>query len=816
MESDNRTITWPIQCFLCLLFAMAISAPRGWETIAHRDAGVVRLGWSTGRTSRWASATPVSLRLASIPAPTPSATITAASVAATAPQMDRETDVAQSLIEREPAPAVAVEITWDPPQQEPAAEAVATVETPQPPPMALAPSDVGPMVHCPLDPVNRPWEQAHLASAWQLFWQQTSGVSATKVQPVEVSPASTQAPPTVDEAALRLAQLPATVERPSIPIVRSRASLQRAPRPESLLRELEMLSTIDPASPWAWQVAILVQHLWESPLSEGPVHPDLHQLEHLVTTGLDAADRIDDPALASRWRRAAYSIERRLSVWKAASLGGAPAALDVARDPRESKSSLASHRLSSQSLALAVEAYELEPSAAAARILARAIDEMQRDSDKACQSAARELAAYYDQANVRLAVTSDFLSRMMPQMPITESPVRDSVEGAQIRGRSISERALRVEMIPDPNRFRVLLAGSGDITAHTVATKGPGQWFNRADSTVEVQRELTVGPDGFTFQPAEGQASASLRLLQVRTKLEGVPLFGELLRRTLASAGEKKQPQARRRLQSRVQREAVAELETLSDQKLAELRTRLEERLARPLREMNVPSEWISALTTEERASLRLRVAGGDQLGAHTPRPRAPSDSLVSFQVHQSACNNVLAGLELGGQSYTLQELFAHVAQRLNRPTLKESTDLPQGVRITLADNDPVRVTFREGVVELALRVERLSSGDQEWRDFLVRARYAPNAETGVLEREESIRLVGAMGQRLSTRTQFALRSIFTKVFSKNQRLDVLKPFRDSERTASLSVGQFAAEEGWLAVALVDRSRPAGPQVASR
>ena len=34
---------------------------------------------------------------------------------------------------------------------------------------------------------------------------------------------------------------------------------------------------------------------------------------------------------------------------------------------------------------------------------------------------------------------------------------------------------------------------------------------------------------------------------------------------------------------------------------------------------------------------MRLRLAGGEQLGAYTPRPRAPSDSLMSLQVHESA-----------------------------------------------------------------------------------------------------------------------------------------------------------------------------------
>ena len=51
--------------------------------------------------------------------------------------------------------------------------------------------------------------------------------------------------------------------------------------------------------------------------------------------------------------------------------------------------------------------------------------------------------------------------------------------------------------------------------------------------------------------------------------------------------------------------------------------------------------------TTTERLGGAIRVAGENQLGSHTPRPRAVSDSLASVQVHETALTNA------GGDAWT-------------------------------------------------------------------------------------------------------------------------------------------------------------------
>ena len=74
----------------------------------------------------------------------------------------------------------------------------------------------------------------------------------------------------------------------------------------------------------------------------------------------------------------------------------------------------------------------------------------------------------------------------------------------------------------------------------------------------------------------------------------------------------------------------------------------------------------MSSEASPARLTVRLRVASPNQLGGHTARPQAPSDSLGSVQVHESAINNALDQLHLASRTFTLPELYQHLARATN------------------------------------------------------------------------------------------------------------------------------------------------------
>src|SRR5208282_6098981 len=168
----------------------------------------------------------------------------------------------------------------------------------------------------------------------------------------------------------------------------------------------------------------------------------------------------------------------------------------------------------------------------------------------------------------------------------------------------------------------------------------------------------------------------------------------------------------------RVDREATEQVSAAA--------TRLHDDLLGPMDSLLLDPTMISAKTTDKRFEMRIRLAGPDQLGGHTPRPQAPADSLASVQIHESLLNNVLERLELDGQTFDLAGLGKRLAERLHRFQPKPVDADQEDVKITFAAKDALRVRCNDGRLEITLAIARLSKGKTKWKDFQVRAFYRP------------------------------------------------------------------------------------------
>jgi len=201
---------------------------------------------------------------------------------------------------------------------------------------------------------------------------------------------------------------------------------------------------------------------------------------------------------------------------------------------------------------------------------------------------------------------------------------------------------------------------------------------------------------------------------------------------------------------------------------------------------------------------MRLRLASENQLAANTPRPRAPSDSVASVQVHQSAINNLLESLDLAGREFNVPELYKWLGKKMGR-SIAAPADVPDGVIVRFAERDPIRVHCAEGQMELAIGVARLSHGKKRWREFTVKTVYQPELQSleGKLVRTGGIFLEG---ESVQGRAEFVLRSIFSKALSVDRPWRIVpEKVANDPRMSGLTLSQFALEDGWLGLAYTPR-----------
>jgi hypothetical protein len=478
-------------------------------------------------------------------------------------------------------------------------------------------------------------------------------------------------------------------------------------------------------------------------------------------------------------------------------------------DLEASLADVATEPIDAGRLVRCVEAFERTRSPIAAEFLAIERLKLSLSTLPAQVGVSDCIQEFYCGPNVRIAVTGYLLNRMMPDREPEYQWVRDTVLGHPVRGRSLTSAEIGLALIPDDEQMRAAVTVDGLVEAETSSTAGPARFFTDSDSAYSAVKEMRLTPMGIHFAPAEVSVENEMRLRQIRTDFDGIPLLGSLVSSVARSQHEKSRLAIRYEMNRKVKRQAARQIDEEIDARLGELNDRLKYRLLDPLAAMSLRPEVAEAKTTASRMSMQLRLAGPSQLGSHTPRPWAPSDSVLSFQLHQSAVNNVLTQLKLDGATLTIKELRERIAQRFNRPEMLEQTTDNDDVEIAFAARDAARVDFEDGRIAISLGISRLRAGARQWRDFRVRAYYGSEMSecSASMTRDGVVELIG----RLRTGSQIALRGIFSKVFAK----DVVWPIVPDTMTADprlqgLEVTQLNIDNGWFGLAVgPERIQPA-------
>ena len=136
-----------------------------------------------------------------------------------------------------------------------------------------------------------------------------------------------------------------------------------------------------------------------------------------------------------------------------------------------------------------------------------------------------------------------------------------------------------------------------------------------------------------------------------------------VVRNIVRNQHEESLPQANREVIDRIINTSCREVDSQSEPKFAEIAERIRERVWSPMVRLGLEPTPVGMETTPTTATLRLRLAGDAKLAAHTPRPRAPADTMLSLQVHDSTINNALERFELGGHRLALEELIRLICE---------------------------------------------------------------------------------------------------------------------------------------------------------
>jgi hypothetical protein len=462
-------------------------------------------------------------------------------------------------------------------------------------------------------------------------------------------------------------------------------------------------------------------------------------------------------------------------------------------------------------LLAAIERYEHEFKLTTAQALALEYDILRWSPNESVRDLAEAVNAYYRNANIRVAISDDLANRMIPSQSPQLEAVDDTILGAWVSGQSQTNTKVKVVLTPDKHRWNVGLEAVGDVLSDTSSSKGPATFYQRGWSMFRARKKLTVDRRGVRMFSAEAEANANNDLDDFETDFDGIPLLGGLVRSIARNQYDSAQWAAKNEVEGKIVGRATTQLDAQVERQLEKSKQDFQVKVLKPLRELNLDPTAVEMETTADRLIARYRLAARDEVGAHTPRPQAPSDSMLSVQIHETAMNNVLDQLHLHGRRVELVELFKEMTARFS-PTRKVEVpeDLPENVYVTFAEEDPVRVDCQDGHVRLTIHLKELvqEGTRNRWTNFTVHAYYAPSADQldANLYRDGIIELIGD-NRPLSLGQRTALSAIFARVLSRNRKLHVInQQIAQAPQLRDQQVTQFVIHDGWIGVALGPKS----------
>jgi len=420
---------------------------------------------------------------------------------------------------------------------------------------------------------------------------------------------------------------------------------------------------------------------------------------------------------------------------------------------------------------------------------------------------AEAIDTHYRNANLRLAVSDALLARLLPTVPTRTEPVREVIMGTPVAGTSHVDSALRLRLHPDEHRWRFDLVTAGNLRATTQGREGPVTVRNANHGEFTTATPITITPEAILLGDATIELQHQSRLRGLSSDFDQIPLIGSLVRSVALAEYRERAPQVQRISGARMERRITMQVEAEVARQIDEASTRLSERLLGPLAQMHLDPTVVDMRTDPQRLIARYRLAGDWQLAAYTPRPRAPSDSWLSLQLHQSALNNTFERLLPAGESRSIRGLAEHLLEIIGRRPEETLAELPRDAFIQFAKTRPVTVEIDEDRLHLTFRVVRLhSEAGLDLRHFIVRATYRPQVE-GMEARLVRDGHLSIRGQRMSFRSRIPVRAIFNKVLSDSRPLPLVNPgLAQQPAVAGLAVSQLELRDGWIGLAIGPQS----------
>lgn len=472
--------------------------------------------------------------------------------------------------------------------------------------------------------------------------------------------------------------------------------------------------------------------------------------------------------------------------------------------------SLARRPVDPSKIASRLELYEAQSGARSGHLLNDVHQDLLWSDDPDHQQAAQAINTYYRNANFRLTISQAFMNRLLPQLPTIAEPVSETVQGARVSGSSQVSNELNVALIQDDQRLNFEIQTNGHVRSDTVAKTKAFRIMNQGLANFQVLKQISVSTNGIdASRRAYATTTAKQFLVGVQSKIDNVPIFGKIARRAAEKKVREQSNETNLMFRKKVAQSAEARVEEEIAKQVEVVRQAANQKLLDPLVALDLEPTPLQLATTPSEIVVRYRLAGRDQMAANSARPISSDQSMIGIQLHHSLVNNAIARLGLNGETFTGQELAAHLQNVLGIAPNDDADKEQKEALFKFAAHDPIRLDFADDRVKIIINLDSLKIGKsgKSIRRLSITAAYTIQAD-GMrvnLVQDDTGTRVTSRGKRLRLGDRALISTVMQMLFEPSYSLNALpQQFRERPQAQSLAISRLVIHDGWLGVELND------------
>jgi len=455
-------------------------------------------------------------------------------------------------------------------------------------------------------------------------------------------------------------------------------------------------------------------------------------------------------------------------------------------------------------LAANLQDYVAEPTSQKALAIGQALGQLEdaRQVPELVEAVRHHVA----RPNLFLHASSKVTSTALDENVDEDTPVRDVILGATIRGTGHTVGETRSHLRPD-DRFGLLdIIFLGIAKTRNVASKGPARVHSAGTTRIGACKRLWIDETGLHGLPAVSNAITSTRFTCIQT-VRG----GRIIERIVQKKAYQQKGMGERTASHHAEQRINRRVDERAAKMLAEANDSFTRKFRRPLIEHRLFPQTLDFTSTDSALRVVSLEADALQLAAPSEPPELAGDADLGLRIHESMLNNLaasaLAGRTLRSETLesSLIDLFGKLPDRLKQ----DEDRAPWAIRF---DQDrPIWIAFSDNGLTVTIRGKRYYKAGEPHPAMNVTASYKfVKTDTGFKAvRQGDVEILPPgfkreSGERLSNEELVILPILerrFGKIFEPELILDGFTPEKRLAPLGKVKPIQMTGEKGWLVAA---------------